>query len=174
MIAITVNEIKRNAIRREKHWKDKKQDSSGSLSSGSYLSRDCDYKHKGRKKKSHWKNDPIKLCARLTVKLLTTVYKSKIIKFKLDEVSLQCRIYFLAFVESLEMIFSHYKETSEVLLDYPKTREDIIQRTFKKSIRNILHANIDVNIRSLLAEFPGYGIKCIERTAITLCQHYFY
>ena len=25
-----------------------------------------------------------------------------------------------------------------------------------------MHANIDVNSRRLIAEFPGYGIKCIE------------
>ena len=53
-------------------------------------------------------------------KLLTTAYKSKIIKFKLDEDPLQRRIYFLTFVESLEMIFLQYKENCEVLLDYPK------------------------------------------------------
>ena len=33
--------------------------------------------------------------------LLTKAYKSKIIKFKLDEDLLQRRIYFLTFVESL-------------------------------------------------------------------------
>ena len=32
-----------------------------------------------------WEKDPIKLCARLTSKLLTTAYKSKIIRFKIDE-----------------------------------------------------------------------------------------
>ena len=26
----------------------------------------------------------------------------------------------------------------------------------------LLHANIDVHIRRLIAEFPGYGIKCLE------------
>ena len=52
------------------------------------------------------KNDPIKLCARLTEKLLTEAYKSNIIRFKLDEDPLQRRIYFVTFVESLEMIFS--------------------------------------------------------------------
>ena len=52
--------------------------------------------------------------------MLTTSYKSKIIKFKLDEDPLQRQIYFLDFVESLEMIFSQYKETCEVLLDHPK------------------------------------------------------
>ena len=64
--------------------------------------------------------DPIKVYVRLTEKLLTTAYKSKIVRFKLDEYPIQHQIYFLAIVESLEMIFSQYKETCEVLLDYPK------------------------------------------------------
>ena len=38
----------------------------------------------------------------------------------MDEDRLQRQIYFLTFVESLETIFSQYKETCEVLLDYPK------------------------------------------------------
>ena len=38
----------------------------------------------------------------------------------MDENPLQRRVYFLTFVESLEMIFSWYTETCEVLLDYPK------------------------------------------------------
>ena len=62
----------------------------------------------------------MKLCARLTTKFLKTVYKSKTVKFKLNEDPLQHRIYFLTFVESLEMIFLQYTETCEVLLDYPK------------------------------------------------------
>ena len=33
----------------------------------------------------------------------------------------------------------------------------------KKAIRNLLHANIDVHNRILIAEFPKYGIKCIEK-----------
>ena len=53
-------------------------------------------------------------------KLLTTEYKSKIIRFKMDEDPLQRRIYFLTFVESLEMIFARYIETCELLLDYPR------------------------------------------------------
>ena len=48
-----------------------------------------------------------------------TAYKSKIIEFKLDEDPLQRQIYFLTFVESLEMIFSQYKQICEVLLYYP-------------------------------------------------------
>ena len=70
--------------------------------------------------RSYQKKDLIKLCARLTAKLLRTAYKSKIIDVKLDEDLLQRWIYFLTFVESLEMIFPQYKETCEVLLDYSK------------------------------------------------------
>ena len=72
------------------------------------------------KKKRNRKKDNIKSCARLTAKFLTTEYESRIIKFKMDEDLIQCRIYFLTFVESLEMIFSQNKETFEVLLDYQK------------------------------------------------------
>ena len=79
----------------------------------------------------------------------------------MDEDLLQRRIYFLTFVESLEMIFSQYTETCEALLDYPKIGEDNIEDFSKKAIRNILHANIDVHIRILIAEFISDGIKCI-------------
>ena len=61
------------------------------------------------------------------------------------------------------MIFSHYKETCEVLIDYPKIGGKDIKEFAKKDIRNILHANIDVHTRRLIAEFPGNGIKCIEK-----------
>ena len=62
------------------------------------------------------------------------------------------------------MIFSQYKETCEVLLDYPKIGgDDVIEDYAKKAIRNLLHANIDVHSRRLIAEFPKYGIKCIEK-----------
>ena len=81
----------------------------------------------------------------------------------MDEDPLRCRLYFLTFVESLEMIFSQYKETCEVLLDYPKIGgDDIIEDYAKKFIGNLLHANIDVHSRRLIAEFPKYGMKCIE------------
>ena len=49
--------------------------------------------------------DPIKLCPRLTAKFLTTSYKSKIIRFKLDEDPLHHQIYFLTLEEVLDMIF---------------------------------------------------------------------
>ena len=61
------------------------------------------------------------------------------------------------------MIFSQYTETCEVLLYYPEIVGEDIKYFAKKSIRNILHENIDVHSRGLIAEFPGYGIKCIEK-----------
>ena len=53
----------------------------------------------------------------------------------MDEDLLQRRIYFLTFIESLEMIFSQYTETCEVLLDYPKIGGDDIEYFAKKYIR---------------------------------------
>ena len=61
------------------------------------------------------------------------------------------------------MIFSQYKETCEVLLDYPKIGGDDIKYYVKNSIRNILHENIDVHSTSLIAEFPGDGVKFISK-----------
>ena len=61
------------------------------------------------------------------------------------------------------MIFFQYKETCEVLIDDPKIGKENIKGFAKKDIRNILHANIDVHSKILIAEFPGDGIKCIEK-----------
>ena len=33
----------------------------------------------------------------------------------------------------------------------------------KQAIRKLLHANSDVHSRRLIAEFPKYGIKCLEK-----------
>ena len=105
------------------------------------------------KNKKHRKEDPIKLCATLTAKLLTTTFKSKIIKFKLDEDPLHHWIYFLIFIDSLCMIFSQHRETCEVLLDYPKIGgDDVVEDYAKKAIRKLLHANNDVNSRILIAD----------------------
>ena len=106
----------------------------------------------------------IRLCTTLTAKLLRTVYNSKIIRFKMDEDPLQRRIYFLTFIDSLDMMFSQYRETCEVLLDYPKIGgDDVIEDYAKKAFRNLLHANIDAHSRRLISEFPKDGIKCIEK-----------
>ena len=80
----------------------------------------------------------------------------------MDEDPLQRQIYFLTFIDSLDMIFSQYRETCEVILDYPKIGgDDVIEYYAKKAIRNLLHAKIDIHSRRLIAEFPKYGIKCI-------------
>ena len=76
---------------------------------------------------------------------------------------LQRRIYFLTLVESQEKIFSQYTETCEVLLYYPRTEEDDTEGFAKKAIRNILHENIDVHSRRLIADFPMDGIKYMEK-----------
>ena len=131
--------------------------------SNSDLSDDSDYRRKICKKRSHSKKDPIKLCAKLTAKLLTTAYKLNIIKLKLDEYPLHRWIYFLTFVDSLEVILYQYKETCEVLLDYPKIGGENIQNFVKKIIRNIFHSNIDVHSRMFIAELPVDGVKCIEK-----------
>ena len=55
----------------------------------------------------------------------------------MDEYPLQRRIYFLTFVESLEMIFSQYTETCEVIKDDPIIGGDDIEYYAKKSITNI-------------------------------------
>ena len=57
----------------------------------------------------------------------------------MDEDPLQFRIYFLTFVESLEMIFSQYTETCEVLLDYSKIGggdviEDYAKKVYQKTL----------------------------------------
>ena len=62
------------------------------------------------------------------------------------------------------MIFSQYRETCEVLIYYPKIRgDDDIEDYAKKVIRKLLHANIDVHSRRLIAEFPKDGVKRIQK-----------
>ena len=38
-----------------------------------------------------------------------------------------------------------------------------MEESEKKAGRNLLHANIDVRIRRLIAEFPAYGINFIKK-----------
>ena len=81
----------------------------------------------------------------------------------MNEDPLQRRIYFLTFIHSLDMIFSQYRETCEVLIDYPKIGGYHVEDYAKKAVRNLLHDNIYVHSRRLIAEFPKYGIKCIGK-----------
>ena len=63
----------------------------------------------------------------------------------MDEDPLQRRIYFLTFIDSLDMIFSQYRETCEVLLDYTKMGQVNVKDYAEQAIRNLLHANSDVH-----------------------------
>ena len=96
-------------------------------------------------------------------KLLMAAYKYTITKFRLDENPLQRRIYFLTFIESLDMIFYQYKETCELLLYHQKIGGGNIKSFDKKAIKNLLHTNIDVNRRMLIAKLSGDGVKCISK-----------
>ena len=81
----------------------------------------------------------------------------------LDEDPLQSRIYFLTFIDSLNMVFSQYRETYEVLRDYPKLEGGNMKDYAKMAIRNLLHANSCVHSRRLIEEFPDDGIRCIQK-----------
>ena len=70
------------------------------------------------------------------------------------------------------MIFSKYKENFEVLLDYPKIGWEDIKYYDKKAVMNLLHSNIDVHSRRLIAKFPGDG-DFFFKTLVTLCKHDF-
>ena len=70
----------------------------------------------------------------------------------MDEDLLQRRIYFLTFIDSLDMIFSQYRETCQIILDYPKIGgDDVIDDYAKKAIRKLLHANIYLHSRRLIS-----------------------
>ena len=64
------------------------------------------------------------------------------------------------------MIFSQYRETYEVMEDYPIMGGGNVNDFSKQAIRNLLHKNSCVHIRILIAEFPEDGIKCLEN-----CSH---
>ena len=83
--------------KRRKHQKDDSSDPSSRNDSD--CSDDIHYRRKRHKNKKHQKNDPIRLCATLTAKFLTTAYKLKIVRFKMDEDPLQRGIYFLTFID---------------------------------------------------------------------------
>ena len=68
-------------------------------------------------------------------------YESKVLIFKLDENPLQCRISFLIFMESLKIIFSQYKETCEVLIDYATEGGEDIKNMLKRK-SGIFHMKI--------------------------------
>ena len=129
----------KNKKKRSKHRKDDSSDpSSSDDSDDSDSSEDSHYRRRRRKNKKHREKDPIRLCATLTAKLLTTAFKSKMIRLKLDEDPLQRRICFLTFIDSLNMVFPQYRETYEVLIYYrysDSNRNDSIRTYFNIEVR---------------------------------------
>ena len=61
------------------------------------------------------------------------------------------------------MVFSQYRETYEVLRNYPTLEHENIKDYAKMVIRNLLHANSCVHSRRLISEFSEDGIKCIQK-----------
>ena len=64
-------------------------------------------------------NCPIKHFAKLTTKILTALYKPKVIKFKLDEDPLQSRVYLLSIIDLLIIVLSQFKKAYMFIMDYP-------------------------------------------------------
>ena len=83
---------------KKKRRKHRKYDFSDPSSSDDYDDSDSSeesiYRRRRRNNKKHRKKDLIRLCATLTAKLLTTAFKSKMIRLKLDEDPLQRQIFF--------------------------------------------------------------------------------
>ena len=61
------------------------------------------------------------------------------------------------------MVFSQYRETYEILRDYPKLEHENIKVYAKMAISNLIHANSCPHSRRLIADFPDDGIKCIQK-----------
>ena len=60
------------------------------------------------------------------------------------------------------MIFSQYRETCEVLLYYPKIGGDDVIDDYEKRLSGTFFM-LKLMYIALIAEFPKYGIKCIEK-----------
>ena len=60
----------------------------------------------------------------------------------MDEDPLQRQIYLLTFIDLLDMIFSQYRETCEVLLDYPKIGGDDVIEDYTKNIISSKSINV--------------------------------
>ena len=99
--------------------------------------------------------DQIKKCTNLTANLFTDVYKSKVFKFKLYKDPIQCRVYFLSFVSSLEIVLSQFSETYMLLMESPPIIGEEILYYAKNATCNLLHAYIDAHSQRLIDECPG-------------------
>ena len=77
-----------------------------------------------------------------SVKILHTIYLKilhiKNLKFKLHEVTVQHRVYFLSFINSLKIVLSQFSETYMLLMEYISIRGEEIPNYSKKAIWKLL------------------------------------
>ena len=73
-------------------------------------------------------------------------------------------------MESLEIMFSQYKETYKLNIDDTLIGGDDREYYVKKEIRNHIHKNIDVHTRRLIVAFPGDGVKYISKLQ-SICEN---
>ena len=72
--------------------------------------------------------EPIKKCANLT-----STYKTKGVKFKLDNNPLNCSVCFLSFINLLKIVSSSFSETYMLLMEYPSIRREYFPDYAKES-----------------------------------------
>ena len=84
--------------------------SSHSPNDNNYKRRQCANNNKNKLRNKTCFHDPIKKCANLKAKVIISAYKSKVIKFKLDEDPLQRQVYLLSFMIYLKIVYHNLRE----------------------------------------------------------------
>ena len=100
---------------------------------------------------------------KLTAKLLTSAYKSRVINSKLDKDQPQLRFYDLSFMNSLKIVLSQFSETYMLLMDYPSIRGRKLPYYAKNATWNLLYAYKDAHSQRLIDECPGDGVQDTSR-----------
>ena len=91
----------------------------------------------------------------------------------MDEDPLQRQIYFLTFIDSLDMIFSQYRETCEVLLDYPKKWGGEISRIMQnRPLETFCMPIVMYTAGELLLISQKMELNVLK-IAVTFCKHDF-
>ena len=144
-----------------------------SSSDDSDSSDESHYRRKRRKNKKHGGKNTIKLCATLTAKFLITAYKSKMIRFKMDEDPLQRRIYFLTFVELLDVIFIVHRNLWSASRLSKNRRGWCYWRLFKKGYQESFACKYWCKQKMIDCWIHTRWNKMHWEIAITLCKHEF-
>ena len=106
-------------------------------------------------------DEPIKKCAKLTAKLTTAAYKSKVVGFKLEDDQLHHLVYLLSFIHSLKNLLSQLSETYMLLMYYPAIRGWGVIGFAKKATWNLLNEYIDTHLQIIIDECPGNILQAI-------------